>query len=148
MSGNTNKVKIISFLILAILNWLPGSAQTPINRMAVVSRHNVVVRKIDSLSSLSVGNGRFAFTVDATGLQTFPESYQKGVPLGTLSEWCWDTFKDTVGYNLSEAYKEYHQQGRKVTYTVEWKEPKRKKMQHFGSGKTYTGCNSRILGSK
>lgn len=113
--------------MLVILICGSGFAQTAINRMAVVSRHNVVVRKIDSLSSLSLGNGGFAFTVDATGMQTFPEAYQKGVPLGTLSEWCWDTFKDTVGYNLSEIYKEYNQQGRKVTYTVEWKEPKRKK---------------------
>jgi hypothetical protein len=49
----------------------------PINRKAVVSRHNVQVSSFDSLQSLTVGNGAFAFTVDATGLQTFPQRYQK-----------------------------------------------------------------------
>jgi hypothetical protein len=38
---------------------------------------------IEELSSLSAGNGIFAYTVDATGLQTFPELYSAGVPLGT-----------------------------------------------------------------
>jgi hypothetical protein len=127
MFKNTIKAKPYLLFILPALLLGQVFAQTPINRMAVVSRHNVVVRKIDSLSSLSVGNGAFAFTVDATGLQSFPESYQKGVPLGTLSQWGWDSFKDTVGYNLAESLKEYNQQGRKVSYAVEWKEPKRKK---------------------
>jgi hypothetical protein len=127
MSKNINTVKYCSLFILAVLVFKSGFAQTPINRMAVVSRHNVVVHKIDSLSSLSVGNGGFAFTVDATGLQTFPEVYEKGVPLGTLSEWCWDTFKDTAGYKFSESLKDYDQQGRKVSYSVEWKEPKLKR---------------------
>ena len=40
----------------------------PINRKALVQRHSVHVKKIDSLSSLTVGNGKFAFTLDATGL--------------------------------------------------------------------------------
>ena len=48
-----------------------------IDRKALVTRHNVTVTKADSLSSLTVGNGKFAFTVDATGLQTFPLEYQK-----------------------------------------------------------------------
>lgn len=123
----TDTVKFSLLFILPAFLLGQVFAQTPINRMAVVSRHNVVVKKIDSLSSLSVGNGGFAFTVDATGLQSFPETYQKGVPLGTLSEWAWDSLKDTVGYNLAETLKEYDQQGRKVTYAVENKEPKRKK---------------------
>jgi hypothetical protein len=121
--------RVNNWLVIALPALLLGQAfaQKPINRMAVVSRHNVMVKKIDSLSSLSVGNGAFAFTVDATGLQTFPEAYQKGVPLGTLSQWGWDSFKDTVGYKLSETYKEYDQQGRKVKYVVEYKEPSHKR---------------------
>src|ERR1700712_1153572 len=122
-----NKTKFYSILLLPALLLGQAFAQTPINRKAVVSRHNVVVHKIDSLSSLSVGNGGFAFTVDATGLQTFPEAYAKGVPLGTLSEWGWDSFKDVNGYNVSETLKNYDQQGRKVSYIVEWKEPSRKR---------------------
>ncbi|MHC4646991.1 MAG: hypothetical protein ACYTBJ_15960, partial [Planctomycetota bacterium] len=47
-------------------------AAKPIDRYALVSRHNPVIRKPDPLSPLSVGNGEFAFTADITGLQTFP----------------------------------------------------------------------------
>ena len=54
-----------------------------IDRHALVTRNNPEVTAMDSLSSLSVGNGEFAYTVDATGLQTFPEVYKNGVPLGT-----------------------------------------------------------------
>ena len=30
-------------------------------------------------------------TVDATGLQTFPEAFEQTIPLGTLSDWGWHT---------------------------------------------------------
>lgn len=60
--------------------------QEPIDRRALVERNNPQVAAMDSLSSLSVGNGEFAYTVDATGLQTFPEVYKNGVPLGTQSQ--------------------------------------------------------------
>src|SRR5262245_28588028 len=63
----------------------------PIDRHAVVTRHNPVLREFDVESPLSVGNGQFAFTVDATGLQTFPEAFEKTIPLGTLSQWGWHT---------------------------------------------------------
>jgi len=95
-------------------------AQTLINRKALVQRHNVINKGTDTLSSLSVGNGRFAFTVDATGLQTFPEHYDKGIPLGTQSEWGWHSFKDTMGYKFDETLKTYTLNGRKVTYAVQW----------------------------
>lgn len=39
-----------------------------IDRFALVTRHNPVLKKIEPLSPLSVGNGEFAFTCDATGL--------------------------------------------------------------------------------
>src|SRR4051812_20160340 len=99
----------------------------PINRKALVQRHQVVVTKADSLSSLTVGNGRFAFTVDITGLQTFPSAYEKGVSLGTQSEWGWHSFMDTVGYKIEEAQKTYQLNGRPVTYTVQWNSPDRNK---------------------
>lgn len=61
--------RIILFqVMLAVL--LPAGAR--IDRRAVVARHNPHVTKVDTLASLTVGNGRFAATVDATGLQTFP----------------------------------------------------------------------------
>lgn len=115
-------------LLLAFLSVSQLSCgQNTIDRKALVERHNVKVNKIDSLSSLSVGNGKFAFTVDATGLQTFAEAYAKGVPLGTESEWGWDRFKDTVGYKFEETLKYYDQYGRKIPYCVQWSSPERKK---------------------
>jgi len=98
-----------------------------IDRKALVTRHNVNVTKADSLSSLTVGNGKFAFTVDATGLQTFPLEYQKGIPLGTQSEWGWHSFIDTIGYKREEALKTYHVNGRDITYMTQWNAPERKK---------------------
>jgi hypothetical protein len=110
------EIRIIVFLFLT------GSAviaHAQINRKALVQRHNVLVTKPDPLSSLSVGNGRFAFTVDVTGLQTFPLAYEKGVPLGTQSEWGWHSFIDTAGYKREEYLKEYTINGRKITYAVQ-----------------------------
>ena len=102
------------------------NAQT-IDRVAVVQRHNVQVHKMDSLSSLSVGNGNFAFTVDATGMQSFPEVYAKGVPLGTQSVWGWHSFPNNEHLIIEEAQKVYTIEGRKISYTVQPKEPERAK---------------------
>jgi hypothetical protein len=101
------------------------ASKDKIDRKALVLRHNVKVEAIDTLASLSVGNGAFAFTVDATGLQTFPETYQFGIPLGTQSEWGWDSHPNPENYKFDETLAEYDQNGRKVTYSVQRKEPQR-----------------------
>ena len=103
------------------------NAQQKINREAVVRRHTIKVDKIDSLSSLSVGNGNFAFTVDATGMQSFPDAYANGVPLGTESVWGWHSFPNTDNLRIEEAQKIYELEGRKISYTVQPKEPERAK---------------------
>jgi hypothetical protein len=115
---------LLSSICLSILSVLSAQAQK-INRQALVSRHNVVVEQLDSLSALTIGNGRFAFTVDATGLQTFPAFYKGGIPLGTQSEWGWNSFKDTSGFRIEESLRDYDQYGRKVSYTVQIKTPER-----------------------
>lgn len=97
-----------------------------IDRFALVNRHNVFNTEFDSLNSLSVGNGKFAFTVDATGLQTFPELYENGVCLGTQSEWGWHSFPNSQNYRLEESFQFYEVEGRKVPYAVQSKEPGRK----------------------
>lgn len=113
-------------LFLAFVFSISLFAQQKINRKALVTRHNVAINAIDTLASLTVGNGAFAFTVDATGLQTFPEKYKNGVPLGTQSEWGWDSYKNTNKYQFSETLRNYKQYGREVSYTVQIKEPARK----------------------
>src|SRR5688500_17479235 len=95
------KVSVIA-LVACLVATNPLSAQSRIDRKALVERHKVINNTADTLASLTVGNGKFAFTVDVTGLQSFPKEYEKGVPLGTQSEWGWNSFKDTVGYKREE----------------------------------------------
>ncbi len=89
---------------------------TKIDRKALVTRHNIYVTWFDTLSSLTVGNGDFAFTVDATGLQTFPEHYLHGVSLGTESQWGWHSFPNPHHYTLKDILREYNYHGRKIPY--------------------------------
>jgi protein-glucosylgalactosylhydroxylysine glucosidase len=120
-------MKSFVFVILFVAIGCNSLVAQSINRKALVTRHNVIVTTTDSLSSLTLGNGKFAFTVDATGLQTFPLEYQRGIPLGTQSEWAWHSFIDTVGYKREEALKTYHVNGRDITYMTQWNSPDRKK---------------------
>ena len=98
------------------------SGAQPIDRKELVQRHNVTNHSFDTLASLTIGNGAFAFTVDATGLQTFPGYYANGVPLGTQSEWGWHSFPNTQDYKFEESLKTYRLQGRDITYGVQWNE--------------------------
>jgi hypothetical protein len=104
----------ILFLLLSAIYSCSNSEK--IDRFSLVTRHNVEISQIDSLNSLSVGNGRFAFTVDITGLQTFPDYYSKGIPLGTMSDWGWHSAINDKGYNLTEVYKAYNVHGREIDY--------------------------------
>lgn len=98
-----------------------------IDRKAVVQRHNVVNTEVDTLATLTVGNGVFAYTVDVTGMQSFPEYYRGGVSLGTQSEWGWNTFPNEGDYKFEETLKSYdfNNEGRDAKYSVQHKEPGR-----------------------
>jgi hypothetical protein len=87
-----------------------------IDRYALVNRHNILVGGFDSLNSLSIGNGDFAFTTDITGLQTFYENYSNGVPLGTQSNWGWHVNPNPENYEISESVRMYKVNGRDVPY--------------------------------
>lgn len=95
----------------------PEPSHGEIDRYALVSRHNPVMRKLDPISPLSVGNGEFAFTCDITGLQSFPEEYANGMPLCTMSQWGWHTKPMPEHLKLQRLkLTEYETYGRKVGY--------------------------------
>ena len=73
----------------------------------MTKRNNPHITAIDTLASLSVGNGGFAVTVDATGMQTWPELYSGGVPLGTMSWWGWHSFPNPEGYAATECLEPF-----------------------------------------
>jgi hypothetical protein len=104
-----------------------GSAGGKIDRYALVHRHNVVVTRFDSMASVSVGNGNFAFTVDPTGLQSFPDFYAHGVSLGTESSWGWHSFPNPNHYTLADVTRDYLVHGREVPYVTSFSAPARKK---------------------
>ncbi len=88
----------------------------PIDRFALVTRHNVSLAQADPLTPLSVGNGEFAFTADITGLQTFPEYYDAGMPLHTMSQWGWHHFPNPENYVDLDVASSYDAHGRSVLY--------------------------------
>ena len=125
--------KFILTLTLALLTlpasmWAASNNIFGINRKAVVTRNNPNVKAIDKLASLSVGNGGFAVTVDATGLQSFPETYSPGVPLGTMSDWGWHSFKNPENFKEEESWKTYNfGRGHNEIYATQAKDDKRSK---------------------
>ncbi|MBN1935066.1 MAG: hypothetical protein JW934_10395 [Anaerolineae bacterium] len=88
----------------------------PIDRRALVARHTIVLDRPDPLTPLSVGNGEFAFTADITGLQTFPDYHQQGIPLGTHAQWGWHSLPNPADYRPENALEDYAVDGRAVPY--------------------------------
>ena len=74
----------------------------PIDRQALVTRHHVHATRYDPASPLSVGNGEFAFTVDLTGLQSFPGETAAHWPLMTMAQWGWHSFPNPHGYTTAD----------------------------------------------
>ena len=113
MNKNLVRNVVYAFAASMILLYSCDQRETPasadkngqIDRFALVTRHNVEVTTPDTLSSLTVGNGEFAFTVDVSGLQSFPQYYENGVSLGTLSQWGWHVIPSDEDYKLEEVYR-------------------------------------------
>ena len=102
-----------------------------IDRRALVSRHDIRLTEPDPTHVLSVGNGDFAVTVDASGMQTFDAFHSQvaesaraaeaadGNPMAamalarpvvdtaTLSTWGWHEMPNPNGYVLEDAMTEY-----------------------------------------
>lgn len=69
-----------------------GANAPPIDRHALVSRHNL---ELSQSEKVQVGNGEFAFTADITGLQSFE-------PCCTMSHWGWYTEPLPAGKTLAD----------------------------------------------
>ncbi|MEG8945932.1 glycoside hydrolase family 65 [Rosettibacter firmus] len=108
--------KIFLFVLSFTLIHSVCSGKEKINRYELVHRHIPINTKLDSLSPFTVGNGKFAFTVDFTGLQSFPEYYEKGIPLCTQSEWGWHSLPDEFNYKLEDTFEYYDYYGRKIPF--------------------------------
>lgn len=129
-----NKIMISSAIVATAMSVaataLPSctEAKAGINREALVLRNNPHLTEVDTMASLTVGNGRFAFTVDITGLQSFPEEYANGVPLGTMSDWGWHSFPNEDNFKFEETLREYDfGRGKSELYSVQIKDDERKK---------------------
>ncbi len=113
-----NLFRSLTPLVLSIaLGGLVPLRAAPIDREALVRRHAVHVTRVDPESPASVGNGDFAFTVDATGLQTFENDYyENGIPLETLSTWAWHAFPNVEHAKIEDAMISYDFHGRKIKF--------------------------------
>ena len=91
----------------------------PIDRVALVARHRIVHHEVNVGSPLSVGNGRFCFTADVTGLQTFEDDHgdrtRLAMPLSTMADWGWHSHPNPDGFTWeSFPHTPYESQGRQV----------------------------------
>ena len=75
---------LFSLILLCLVSCV-SEQTTKIDRRLVVERHKVVLTKTNPKSPSQVGNGKFAFGADITGLQTF-------VSFNTMSDWGWHSF--------------------------------------------------------
>ena len=97
-----------------------GAGGSGIDRQSLVRRHCPHVQQFDPFSALTVGNGNFAFTADATGLQTFPGEYREKFPLCTCAHWAWHTTPAPDGVRAEDLrYRDYDSHGRRVGYATE-----------------------------
>jgi hypothetical protein len=101
-----------------------GEPARPIDRQALVTRHNPKITTAEAWAPLSVGNGRFCFTGDVTGLQTFTEHYQQhGIPLETQARWSWHSNPNPNGYKLEDANRPFTAYGKTKGYPTNDKGP-------------------------
>src|SRR5579883_3507795 len=116
--GNVPKLSRRELLLLAGAAPL-GAFQSRggIDRQALVARHSPRYNQPDFDAPLSVGNGEFTFTADFTGLQTFPQLYEKTVPLCTMAQWGWHSTPIPDGLSPDQLRLEmFDTYGRQVGY--------------------------------
>src|SRR5437870_4761033 len=106
----------------------PLSMTTPIDRAALVRRHNPRFTEPHPADVLTVGNGNVAMTVDCSGLQTFPAFHELAtepmfaamfsgdlrfdkdqieIPVRTQASWGWYATRGSREYSMAEAETVY-----------------------------------------
>lgn len=121
-------MKKLTLTLLFALALLCNATAQEIDRKAVLDRNNPHVTQFDNLNSLSVGNGHFATTVDVTGLQSFPQLCEEGVPLCAMSDWGWHSYPNTSNLKPEETQRTMDLgHGRKEVFAVEYKTDGRNK---------------------
>ncbi len=121
-------MKKIFFITVFLFFIACSSNKKPIiDREKLILRNNPQITSWDILSSLSVGNGEFAFTTDFTGLQTFHEQCSQGVPLGTQSNWGWHYFINDKNFRHDETLESFDfGRGKQELYSIQFKEKGRR----------------------
>ena len=88
-------MRSFALILLALLGseWaLVAAPPAPIDRHALVTRHDIDWPGLDG--QIPLGNGNFAFNADGTGLET--------VGGNTMSHWCWHSFPLPPGVTPDE----------------------------------------------
>ncbi len=114
------RVKAIFTVFIILLFNLDDLQSQKLNRNKIFDRHKIVITEVDTLNSLTLGNGQFAMTMDVTGLQTFVNEYARGIPLGTQSEWGWHSFPSKNDYKIEQTLADIDFHGRKIPYARQW----------------------------
>jgi hypothetical protein len=112
--------------LIATLVAAPMAAGAPIDRHALVYRHNPTITTVDPSAPFMVGNGNLAFTADITGLQTFQDQYSPLVPLMTQSQWAWHSFPNPQKFSLEQALVPVKVRGKAQMYPYlsDWEQAK------------------------
>ncbi|WP_136194134.1 hypothetical protein [Actinomyces procaprae] len=117
-----------------------------IDRQALVSRHNIHLHADSPELVLTLGNGDFAFSADATGLQTFTAAHDPSrldprapdslntriVETATQSTWGWHEQPNPSGHTLADAMTAYSTARGPVHYPDR---PSLRRMMAIASGK-------------
>ena len=112
-------------LEMEMLGYTTENITASIDREAVLFRNNPVITEADPLASLSVGNGRFATTVDVTGMQTYVDDYKNGIPLTAMCDLIWHSFPNTQGLKPADSEKSFDLgHGHEEVYAIEYKKGK------------------------
>lgn len=120
---NAQKLKEILFILCVAVISGKTYSQQPINRKAVVQRHNFHITDPKEPGPTQVGNGNFAYGFDVTGMQTFNDQFT------TMSQWSWHSTPPPNGVFEKTKIATH---GRMVPY--ELPDPKQKALSQWLEG--------------